>query len=206
MQGYFTVGGQGVGEYEEKRSKFIGVCVPVTTEKQAMDYIAKVKKDNFGAKHNVYAYVLREGGLARYSDDSEPHSTAGLPTLEVIKGNNLTDCLIVTTRYFGGVLLGTGGLVRAYTAAAKAAVDAAGIVEMRVCNICKVSFEYSDRDRFVSILEANGAKLLDTVYTSNIEILFSVSEEKTDDLFAKITDTFCGKITAKIVKSEFSAV
>lgn len=206
MEGYFTVKGFGMGEYEEKRSRFISVCVPVKTEQEAMDYIAKVKKENFGARHDVYAYILRDGGLTRYSDDSEPHSTAGLPTLEVLKGLSLTDCLVVTTRYFGGVLLGTGGLVRAYTAAAKLATKAAGVVEMRMCEICKISCDYSDRDRLVTLLELSGAKLIDTVYTSSIELTFSVPKELFSEISVKIRDGFSGKIAPEIIKSEYSAV
>ena len=106
----------------KKRSRFIGYCAPVTTQEQALEFIEKIKSKHWDAKHNVYAYILREGGVKRYSDDGEPSGTAGMPVLDVITKNEIYDVCIVVTRYFGGVLLGTGGLVRAYSQGAKVAL------------------------------------------------------------------------------------
>ena len=206
MQDYLTIGKAGIGEYEEKRSRFIGSIIPVTTEQEAIDHINKVKKENFGARHNVYAYILRNNGLTRYSDDGEPHSTAGMPTLDVLRKTGLVDVCVVVTRYFGGVLLGTGGLVRAYTAAAKAALDDAGIVKMQYCNICKAECGYSDAEQLTRVITMNGGTLRDTVYTDKVEIQFAVTEEDFLPLSDKVTEQFCGRIAVEKVDSDYSAV
>ena len=206
MQDYLTVGKSGIGEYEEKRSRFIGSAIPVKTEQEAIEHINKVKKENFGARHNVYAYILRDNGLTRYSDDGEPHSTAGMPTLDVLRKTGLVDVCVVVTRYFGGVLLGTGGLVRAYTAAAKAALDNAGIVKMQYCNICKAECGYSDIEQLTRVVTMNGGTLRDTVYTDKVELIFAVTEPDFSPLCDKVTEQFCGRITVQKTDSDYSAV
>ena len=120
MRDYTTIQGMATAEIEEKRSRFIANVSFADTEEKALAFLASVRAQHRTARHNVYAYVLREGGRMRYSDDGEPAKTAGLPVLESIQHAGLTDCVVVVTRYFGGILLGTGGLVRAYTAAASA--------------------------------------------------------------------------------------
>lgn len=206
MAEYLTVKGEGIGEYEEKRSRFIGSCIPVTTEQQAIDHINRIKKENFGARHNVYAYILRDNGLTRYSDDGEPHSTAGMPTLDVLRKSGIVDVCVVVTRYFGGVLLGTGGLVRAYTAAAKAAVDAAGIVKMQYSNICQAECGYSDAEKLTRVITQKGGNLSDTVYTDKVQLVFAVSEKDFEPLKAEVTEVFCGKIEVIKIGSDYSAV
>ncbi len=204
MEEYKTVRQSATAEYEEKRSRFIAQCIPVTTEADAAAHIQRIKKENFGARHNVYAYMLKDGGLSRCSDDGEPHSTAGMPTLEVIRSAGVVDCLIVTTRYFGGVLLGTGGLVRAYTAAAKMSMEAAGIAVMKMCRICKITCDYPSYDRVVRLLADNGASVQNTEYGAAIAVAFSVPFDIFDGLCAKITDTFSGKLTCEVIKNDFS--
>ena len=119
MKSYITIKKQSHYEYEDRKSVFIGEAMPVSDENQALDFIERVKKKYPDAKHHVYAYVLRENSIMRFSDDREPQGTAGMPVLDVIRKNGCTDTVIVVTRYFGGTLLGTGGLVRAYTSAAR---------------------------------------------------------------------------------------
>ncbi len=206
MQEYLTVLKSGIGEYEEKRSRFIGSVIPVTTEQQAIDHINKVKKENFGARHNVYAYILRENGLTRYSDDGEPHSTAGMPTLDVLRKSGLTDVCVVVTRYFGGVLLGTGGLVRAYTAAAKSAIDNAGIVKMQFCNICKSCCSYSESEQLIRVITSSGGSISDTLYTDKVEVKFAVNEQDFEALCQNVTETFCGNIEVLKIGSDYAAV
>ena len=206
MEEYLTVKGKGLGEYEEKRSRFIGSCIPVTTEQEAIDHINRIKKENFGARHNVYAYILRDNGLTRYSDDGEPHSTAGMPTLDVLRKSGLTDVCVVVTRYFGGVLLGTGGLVRAYTAAAKAAVENAGIVKMQYSNICKAECQYFEAEKLSRVITQKGGNISDTVYTDKVEVCFAISEQEFEVLCAEVTEVFCGRITVEKVDSDYSAV
>ena len=203
---YKTVRMAATAEYEEKRSRFIGSVIPCTTEKEALDHIAKVKSENFGARHNVYAYVLRDNNICRYSDDGEPHSTAGVPTLDVIKKSGLVDILIVTTRYFGGVLLGTGGLVRAYTAAAKAAVEDAGIAVMRECYTCVIGCSYSDYQILEQLLTDLGANLIGNEFTDEVKMTFTVETSLYEKLAEKLKDRFCGRIVPEIIKTGYGEV
>ena len=129
--------------YEEKRSRFIATAAFADTEEKALAVLDRVRAANRTARHNVYAYVLRQGGRTRYSDDGEPAKTAGTPVLEAIGHAGLSDVIVVVTRYFGGILLGTGGLVRAYTAAASGALAAAEIVTMRQIVRCRVRLPYA---------------------------------------------------------------
>ena len=128
MEDYTTLKEYGTYTYEEKKSVFIGECMPVKTEEEALSFINNIKKKYSDARHHVYAYVLRENSVMRFTDDHEPQGTAGMPVLDIIRKNCCTDVVIVVTRYFGGTLLGTGGLVRAYTAAALGALEAAEII------------------------------------------------------------------------------
>ena len=139
---YVTLGKEGVSEFEMKKSVFIGHAAPVKTEEEALEYIAKYKKKYSDATHNVWAYLIKNGNLMRYTDDGEPSGTSGIPVLDIIRKGGFTDAVIVVTRYFGGTLLGTGGLVRAYSAAAKAAVDDAGLASFRTFDEIIVETDY----------------------------------------------------------------
>lgn len=136
-----TVAGQARDEFVERRSRFIGCIMPVSTEEEALEFIGGKKTEHWDATHNVYAYILREG-IQRYSDDGEPQGTAGIPVLEVLRKEGLVDVAVVVTRYFGGVLLGAGGLVRAYSHGAKLAVDAARRKIMCRCTALALEFGY----------------------------------------------------------------
>ena len=129
---YKTTEKEAQDEFVEQRSRFIGYVRPVKTEEEALAFIEEKKKQHWDARHNVYAYVLREGGIQRYSDDGEPHGTAGVPTLDVLLKSGVTDVCVVVTRYFGGILLGAGGLVRAYTKSAKLALEAAQLAAGKI--------------------------------------------------------------------------
>ena len=131
MSEYKTVTMDTSDEFVEKRSRFIGYIRPVKTEEEAIAFINQIKSKHWDATHNVYAYCLREGQVKRYSDDGEPQGTAGIPTLDVLLKSEVTDVVVVTTRYFGGILLGGGGLVRAYSHAASLALAKAQVVTMR---------------------------------------------------------------------------
>ena len=135
----------------EKKSEFIGACAPVKTEEEAIAFVNSIKKKHSAAKHNVYAYVLRDGFTQRFSDDGEPHGTAGMPVLDSIRKADLTDVAVVVTRYFGGILLGTGGLVRAYTAAASGAVKEAGIAEVGDFSVLEIKANYSDYQKIMPL-------------------------------------------------------
>ena len=206
MDDYKTVRQPGEAEYEEKRSRFIGSVIPCTTEEEAIAFINKRKSETFGARHNVYAYILRENNSARFSDDGEPHSTAGMPTLDVLKKQGLVDCCVVTTRYFGGVLLGTGGLVRAYTTAAAKAVEAAGVAVMRECYQCFVNCPYSDHSQVERVIENGGGKVTGCDFTHEVSVKFSITAEDYEKIVPKFTDTFCGRLSPEIVSTGYAEV
>ena len=142
MNSYKTISGFATDEIVEKKSRFIGYIKPVKTEDEAIEFINEISKKHWDATHNVYAYNIKEGNISRCSDDGEPAKTAGAPTLDVILKEEITDVVIVVTRYFGGTLLGTGGLVKAYSSAAKAALNKADIVTMTNCTEFIVSIPY----------------------------------------------------------------
>ena len=171
MDSYITVSGYGSYEYEDKKSVFIGEAAPVENEAQAIAFIERVKKKYPDARHHVYAYVLRENSTTRFTDDSEPQGTAGMPTLDVIRKNGCVDVVIVVTRYFGGTLLGTGGLVRAYTQAAAGALNAAGIVTYDIYSRVEITVGYSDHGRLGSVLAESGFVTDDTCFSDNVKII-----------------------------------
>ena len=140
---YKTVQLETCDEFTEKRSRFIGYIKPVQTEEEAIAFIQSIKTKHWDARHNVYAYCLREGQIKRYSDDVEPQGTAGIPTLDVLLKTGVTDVVVVVTRYFGGILLGGGGLVRAYSHATRLAVEKAQVITMAVCKLCALTCDYN---------------------------------------------------------------
>lgn len=206
MEGYKTVAKIGIDEFTEHRSRFIGAAIPVSTEREALDFIAKRKSEFWDAKHNVYAYVLREGNTRRFTDDSEPQGTAGIPTMDAILKNGVTDVCIVTTRYFGGVLLGAGGLVRAYSHAAKIALDAAGIVTMQPVNDCRLSCDYHQYGKLNSLLESLGALDVSADFAENVTLNFSVSQTDFELVESAVTDATSGSIKVQVKGERFAMV
>ncbi len=153
---YVTLGGEGTATIEEKRSEFIGYAAHVQSEAEAQTFVKRIKAKHHDARHNVFAYVLGDT-VQRYSDDGEPQGTAGIPVLDVLRKSGVTDACIVVTRYFGGILLGAGGLVRAYTAAAKAALDAAGTLTMERYAELRLRLSYADYQKLSAKLDTLGA-------------------------------------------------
>ena len=156
MEDYRTIRGTAIGEYEEKKSRFIAQLSFADSEEKAVAFLEQVRAANRTARHNVYAYRLREGSRERYSDDGEPAKTAGTPALEVLQHSGLTDLIVVITRYFGGVLLGTGGLVRAYTTATSRALEAAEVVTVRSVVALDVTVDYGLYERADLLIKAAG--------------------------------------------------
>ena len=193
---YKTVLQSAKDEFIEKRSRFIGYCKPVTTEKEAVDFINEKRAEHWNATHNVYAYSLREGNIKRYSDDGEPSGTAGMPTLDVIVKNEIFDVCVVVTRYFGGVLLGTGGLVRAYSQGAKIALDAAKIVTMKSCLMCQLKCSYNQYGKVSSVVLENGAEVDDTIYEADVTLKFHIKPELLPSLNKKLADATAGEVVA----------
>jgi len=189
------LGSGGTGEITEKKSRFIGAAKPVDTVDEALSFVNEIKKKHYQARHNCYAYSV---GLltkdVRYSDDGEPQGTAGKPILSVIEGSDIRNIVIVVTRYFGGVLLGTGGLVRAYTDAAKAALDASKIVTVQPLTVTRISFSYKDVSRIERNLKLAGIDEFDSEYGENVVYTVKVPDTIKDKLITDLTNSLGGQI------------
>ncbi len=194
---YKTVLENASDEFVEKRSRFIGYCKPVKTEQEAIDFINEKRSEHWNATHNVYAYSLREGNIKRYSDDGEPSGTAGMPVLDVIVKNEIFDVVVVVTRYFGGVLLGTGGLVRAYSHGSKIAVEAAKPVIMQNCLVCEARCAYNQYGKVSSLIIGVGAAVDDTVYESDVLVKFHIKPDLLGTLNKKLADATSGEVTVE---------
>ncbi len=203
---YKTVLENASDEFVEKRSRFIGYCKPVKTEQEAIDFINEKRSEHWNATHNVYAYSLREGNIKRYSDDGEPSGTAGMPVLDVIVKNEIFDVVIVVTRYFGGVLLGTGGLVRAYSHGSKIAVEAAKPVIMQNCLVCEARCAYNQYGKVSSLIIGVGAAVDDTVYESDVLVKFHIKPDLLGTLNKKLADATSGEVTVEQKDEQYFAV
>lgn len=197
MDDYKTVQNEAQSEFVEKRSRFIGYCKPVKTEQEAVDFINSKRSEHWDATHNVYAYSLREGNIKRYSDDGEPSGTAGMPTLDVILRGEIFDVCVVVTRYFGGVLLGTGGLVRAYSQGAKAALEAGNVILMKSCAVCILRCTYNQYGKVSSLLTEQGAEIDDTIYEADVLIKFHISPDLLASINKRLADATSGEVQAK---------
>ena len=204
MQEYKTVEKEASDFFIEKKSKFIGYAKPVKTQEEAVEFISEIKSKHWDATHNVYAYVLRENNIQRYSDDGEPSGTAGVPVLDVMLKESLVDVCVVATRYFGGTLLGAGGLVRAYSHTSKIALEAAGIITMAQCSVMSAEVDYSFYDRLNILLSDFSAVILNTSFSDKVCVEFSVKENIVDSLNAKLIDVSNGKYISKFIRNEFS--
>lgn len=203
---YKTVLENASDEFVEKRSRFIGYCKPVKTEQEAIDFINEKRSEHWNATHNVYAYSLREGNIKRYSDDGEPSGTAGMPVLDVIVKNEIFDVVVVVTRYLGGVLLGTGGLVRAYSHGSKIAVEAAKPVIMQNCLVCEARCAYNQYGKVSSLIIGVGAAVDDTVYESDVLVKFHIKPDLLGTLNKKLADATSGEVTVEQKDEQYFAV
>ncbi|WP_026506839.1 YigZ family protein [Butyrivibrio sp. MC2013] len=191
----------GRGEYEEKKSRFIGQAFAISSSSEAEEIIERISKEYWDARHNCYAYVLGERNeITRCSDNGEPSGTAGRPILDVLTTSGLSDALIIVTRYFGGTLLGTGGLVRAYTAAAKASLEDADVAELKIGVILQVTIAYSFLDKIQHSLSQMGLELSNPVYGADVSFDVTVTTDKADELEKTITGITGGR--AMIVKGK----
>ena len=203
MESYITLNHYASFEYEDRKSVFIGEAKPVSTEDEALSFIESVKKRYPDARHHVYAYVLRENSIMRFTDDREPQGTAGMPVLDVIRKNGLTDTVIVVTRYFGGTLLGTGGLVRAYTAAAIGAVESAEIITYDIYVTLNISATYSDYQKFAPIFSDAGYRVEDVRYTDKVILRGSVRKASLDSMMDRLVQTTSGRVNIEILDEKF---
>jgi len=191
---YVTLKSDGCGEIEEKKSVFIGYARRVTTENEAIAFIKEIKSKHYDARHNVSAYLLADRLTMRYSDDGEPQGSAGVPVLECIKKTGVTDACVVVTRYFGGILLGVGGLVRAYTKAAGLAIENAGIARYEAFTEIGLSCSYSDYQKVNFELGSIGAKIDFTDYADDVKVGFAVKKELTEAICKRIVEISAGRI------------
>ena len=206
MNGYKVPSGYGEIELIEKRSRFIARVWLVETEDEAIARIKEMRDKHWDATHNVYAYILREGGTMRYSDDGEPQGTSGMPTLGVFRSAEVFNVCCVVTRYFGGVLLGTGGLVRAYSQAASKALEAAGISMMRLWRRMSISCDYSRFERVRSEIEAADGVIESTDYGADVCMSVLIDDETADAFTERMIDVTAGLVCPTASGAEYRAV
>lgn len=201
MTSYQTVYQGGSDEIVEKKSRFIAHVFPVETEEEVTQLLDQMKKKYWDARHNCYAFVLGSGGeISRCSDDGEPSGTAGRPILEVLIGRKLCNVLVVVTRYFGGTLLGTGGLVRAYSQAAQVGLDASQIITKKAGFKLTIDTDYNGIGKLQYVAAQLNVAVLDTIYTDKVQMLLLVPTDLCDKVIKEVTEATAGQ--AKIVKDE----
>ena len=191
-----------MAEVVEKKSKFIANVFYVESREEAEEIIKKINKQYHDARHNCYAICVDGGRLVRFSDDSEPHGTAGKPILEVIEGNNLKNVTCVVTRYFGGVLLGTGGLVKAYSSAAKDAVEKALLVEMIPCTMLSIPCEYQDHQKLLYLIEGQKGVVTDTEFSDKVILSVKFRDSDLEEFLLKLTENFSARIEATVTENK----
>ncbi len=205
MSEYFIPAGAGEAEFVEKRSSFLGHVRYVETEDEAKAFVTEMKKKFYDARHNCWCYIIRDGAV-RYSDDGEPQGTAGIPMLEVLKREGVTNVVCVVTRYFGGVLLGTGGLLRAYTKSAKDALDAAGICVVRRWVKAEIACSYAMLERLKTECTAIGGVVADIEYSADVCLKLLLPEDKADAFSQRTADVTAGASELEITGEEFKPV
>jgi len=204
MKEYKTVLNEASAELVEKRSRFICSVKPVDTESDALCFIRTISENYKEASHNVYAYVIAGNvEIKRASDDGEPQGTAGIPVLEVIVRENLTNVCVVVTRYFGGTLLGAGGLIRAYSAAARI-----GIIESKICTkalygIIDVNISYSQMGKVQNIMVSMGNNIINTEYSEIVKLLIKVKHDRIDYTISALKELTCGEVKIELVKKYY---
>lgn len=196
---YKTVYGEGLAELVEKKSRFIANVKPVTTEEEALSFVSEIKAKYRDARHNVYAYVVKENNISRFTDDGEPSGTAGAPVLDVILKEGLTDVAIVVTRYFGGTLLGTGGLVRAYGKSAKDGVLSAKITEKTYCHEVEISVPYDLLGKIQYIISNGDYIQGETEYGAFVTTTAFVKFDLIDKFLNEIKEATNASVTPRIV-------
>lgn len=197
---YKTIARRCEARFIEKKSEFIGYLCPVQTEEQAVAFIEEIRAMHRKATHNCYAYILRENNAARHSDDGEPGGTAGVPIYEVLRKEGLTDVCCVVTRYFGGVLLGAGGLVRAYTKGAKDAVNAAQIKCMAEAVKLAVTVDYGLYGRLAQVFADFDARVEDERFADNVRIVLHIRAENSQKLTDKLVDVCNGAVSVEEIE------
>ena len=187
----------------EKKSKFYSHVKPVDNEADAIEYLNQIRSRYSDATHNVYAYVIDENNIFRYSDDGEPGGTAGMPVLDTIRKSGIVDVIVVVTRYFGGTLLGTGGLVHAYGASAKKGLEESGIIIRTMCDIISVKVSYELSGKLQYKLASEGHMVEDTLYENDVTFFICSPKEDSQRLIAELVDTTNGKAEINIIDQKY---
>ncbi|MEG1557526.1 MAG: YigZ family protein [Oscillospiraceae bacterium] len=203
---YITVSGIGESEITEKRSRFVGICAAVSSQSEALDFIASFKQSHKAATHWVFAYKLRQDNLMRYSDDGEPQGTAGLPLLDALERRRIFDAVIVVTRYFGGTLLGTGGLVRAYSETAALTLENAGLLTMKMCAHYELCCDYAMYDRVLHMLCSLGAKVGESFFAERIKIEVTVMSTEKAEFESTVNELMRGCKALSLVEEKYAPV
>lgn len=203
MKSYKTIHHRSRFEFEDRKSVFIGEALPVKKEAEALAFLDSVKKHYPDARHHVYAYVVRENAIMRFSDDGEPQGTAGIPILDIIRKKELTDIAIVVTRYFGGTLLGTGGLVHAYSASALGAIDEAQVITYDLYTEVSICVSYSDYQKIGTLLSDFEFRTEDTNFGAEVEILGRVLSAKVTSFVEKLIEITSGRAKSEILDEKF---
>lgn len=205
-QDYKIVYEGGIGEIEEKKSRFIATVVPVKSEQEAAAEIEKIRRKYWDARHNCHAYIIGDKEITRCTDDGEPSGTAGRPMLEVLLGAGLHDVLVVVTRYFGGTLLGTGGLVRAYSKAVQSGLAASRMAVVRFGRELQVFTDYNGIGKLQHILLDRDLTVTDTIYTEQVELRLLVPLTEADSLEKEMTEATAGKVKIRhLADTEYAA-
>ena len=205
MEEFYEIEFPGEGEYTDRKSRFIGHALPVRSEEEAMVLIDQIRRKYWDARHNCYAFVIGNG-ITRSSDDGEPSGTAGRPILEVINGANIRNILIVVTRYFGGTLLGTGGLIKAYTEASKEAIQNTSLKRIMPASRIEIVCDYNDSGKLKHYFETGQIKTDDIAYTDVVTIRITVSEDRAENVIETITQITSGKGRVRILEKGFFAL
>lgn len=204
MEDYLVPRGVGQAEYIEKKSRFLGGVYPVTSEQEAKEILERVRKQHYDARHNCWCYILKSG-QKRYSDDGEPQGTAGQPMLNVFEREGVVAVLCIVTRYFGGILLGAGGLCRAYTKAAKDALDAAGISKMQPWVRQQITVPYALFERAKLLIAAQEGTVEDAQYGADILITYRIPEGADERLRTALREASSGSVVPSLLEEIFCA-
>ena len=204
MDEFLVPGGDAQAEFTERRSRFIGHIWRTETEEEALAHLKRMRETHWDATHNVDAYIIR-GGATRYSDDGEPQGTAGMPVLDVLRREEVYNVTCVVTRYFGGILLGAGGLVRAYAKAAKLGLDAAGISIQRVWNRYRLDCPYRLFEQVKLLVAAQEGLVADTQFGAEITLTLLLPEGKAETFTQKLTDLTGGQLQPQLLQQEYRA-
>ena len=206
IDSYITVREEASDEVVIMKSSFIGYAAPCETEEDALAFLRRIKEKHRDARHHCYAYVIGlNAGVMRYSDDGEPGGTAGLPMMDVLKNAGAVNCCVVVVRYFGGVLLGTGGLVRAYTLGCKIALEAAGLVRMELSDVLRCRISYPLWNSVQYAVQKLPVQLGDTVYAEDVAFVLIVRKKDSEATVLQLRNLSDGKMTCEPVSEEYKA-